>query len=61
MTDRLSITWGTDFFNIGNAYGYSVHNRMMRQHVEKIANITHEANVALTICSADKFKPVPGK
>lgn len=57
----MKLCWGSDFFNVGNAYGYSIHNRMMREHVGQIAEITDDAPVALTICSGDKFRPVPGK
>ena len=56
-----SLCWASDFWQAGNAFGYSVHNRMMREHVSKYVRLTGDAPTALTIASADKFRPVQGK
>ncbi len=57
----IDILWTTDFFVTGNALGYSIHNRMMREHVGKFANLTPDAPVAVSVLSADKFERIPGK
>lgn len=61
MKNGFKLCWGSDYFNVGNAYGYSVHNRMMREYVGRIVTLDDDAPVALTIASGDKFMPVPGK
>ena len=53
--------WVTDAFEVGNAYGYSTHNKMMKDHVSPLMELTPEADIALTIIPADKFRPVPFK
>lgn len=57
----MNLCWASDFWEAGNAFGYSVHNRMMREHVGRIMVLSGAAPAALTIASADKFTPVPGK
>ncbi|MBW1666719.1 MAG: glycosyltransferase [Deltaproteobacteria bacterium] len=57
----MELCWASDFWEAGNAFGYSVHNRMMREHVAKFARLSGDAPVALTIAAADKYQPVPRK
>lgn len=60
---RMKLCWGSDMGSLtGNAYGYRVHNEMLRSHVEKIADIDKEAKDAVIIASTDLFKkPIQDK
>lgn len=57
----MKIHWTKDYDSVGNGFGYTHHNRMMKQEVGKIAELTEDADVAVTITPADKFEPVQGK
>ena len=46
---------------VGNGFGYSHHNRMMKKFCEKYFDYDPEAKIALHIIPADKFIPIPGK
>ena len=55
------LCWASDYWEVGNAFGYSLHNKMMKQHTGKFLELSNDADVAITIQPADKFKPVQGK
>lgn len=55
------ILWASDYFEVGNAFGYSFHNRKMKEQIAKRFELSQDAEIAVTIQPADKFKPVPGK
>jgi len=57
----MELCWASDFWQVGNAFGYSIHNRMMREHTAKYVHLTGDAPIALTIASADKFEPIEDK
>ena len=61
---KLKITWpsNNDGF-VGNAFGYSYHNAMMRRHIQKYVELDDkcESEICLQIVPADKFVPVFGK
>jgi len=63
MTEPLRIAWASDYWDEGNAYGYSTHNRKMREHVAQIPGVVldPDAEAVVTIQSANKFEPVPGR
>lgn len=63
MERPLKITWASDYWAEGNAYGYSTHNSNMRKHVAQVPGVElcDDAPAVVTIASADKFEPVPGK
>ena len=64
MQKKMKVCWPTtsDSF-VGNAYGYSFHNSMMRRHIQKYVEIddTGDAEVCVQITPADHFVPVMGK
>jgi len=57
----MKIYWASDYDNVGNAYGYTRHNSLMREYTSRLADLSEDADIALTILSADKYKPVLGK
>lgn len=62
MSDRLKVQWVTQTHNLaGNALGYNQHNSAMLKFSEPFLEISDDADIALTICPADNFVPVPGK
>lgn len=64
MGDKMRkprIYWASDYDGVGNGYGYTRHNKMMRKYAEPYFEFSEDAEIALTILSADKYKPVPGK
>ena len=57
MEERTKIDWVTEFAGeLGNAYGYMVHNNTLRRYVSQIAEITPEANDALMILAPEFYK-----
>lgn len=63
MPETLRITWASDYWAEGNAYGYSTHNRNMRKHVARVPGVElcEDAPAVVTIMSGDRFEPLPGK
>jgi hypothetical protein len=62
VENRLKLHWATDYNEVGNAYGYSVHNKSLREAVSKIADISEDAEHSIIIASPDLYRtPVPGK
>lgn len=62
VENSLRLHWATDYNRIGNAYGYSVHNKSIREAVEKIAIISEDAEHSVIIASPDLYTtPVPDK
>jgi glycosyltransferase involved in cell wall biosynthesis len=62
--ERLKIWWVTasNESNIGNVYGYRTHNETLRKYVERIAELTHEADDALMITVPEFYdEKIPGK
>lgn len=58
-SNRFKIHWATwipEEKTIGNAFGYAVHNNTLRKYVEKIADITPEAEDVLFIVAPEFFK-----
>lgn len=47
--------------NVANALGYSFLSRMLHKYGDKHFEYTPDADIALTITSADQFNPVAGK
>lgn len=63
MDDRLKICWGIALIGdgIGNAYGYTVHNRLLYKYLGRIADFDNGAKNVVTIISPEQFKPVDGR
>lgn len=61
--NRVKICWGTDMKDmVGNAYGYRVHNELLKSYVSKIADLDENAKDAFIIASPDLFKkPIENK
>ncbi len=58
----MNITWATDYFGDGNAYGYSIHNRRAREAAREAGlTLTDDADVAIHVCPAHRFEPIAGK
>jgi len=58
----LNVTWATDYFGDGNAYGYSIHNRRAREAVREAGlTLSDDADVAIHVCPAHRFAPIAGK
>lgn len=57
----MNLFWATDKIGdgIGNAYGYSTHNRELRAAVAEQATLTTAAKDAVMICSPELFVPMP--
>lgn len=62
MKDKLKVCWVVQENDVmGNALGYSTHNKMMRRYSAPYLDFDNNALLALTITPADHFNPVPGK
>jgi len=61
MKDKFKLHWATRQMGdgIGNAFGYTVHGKMLYQYVRKIAHITPKAKAALTIISPEQYNNPP--
>jgi len=63
MLEPLKIHWAGVYEGIGNAYGYTTHNKNMRKYVGLIPGVelSDDAPVAIHINTADRFMPIEGK
>jgi len=62
MTMPMPVTWATDYFGLGNAYGYSLHNRHARAAIQRAGvTLRADAAVAIHVCPAHLFAPIPGR
>ncbi len=64
MNDKLKIHWALDPKNpTGNALGYGMHNRMLKEYGEKYFEYVspEETDIIFHIVSADWFRPIPNK
>jgi len=62
MAEKLKVQWATPELNmVGNALGYATQNKFMRKYMQRYVDFDDSAEIALTLISADKFKPVPRK
>lgn len=60
--EKLKVHWVTQTHDLaGNAMGYNQHNSAMRKFSEPYLEFDENAEIALTICPADLYRPVPGK
>jgi len=57
----MKLMWATDYWAEGNAYGYSVHNRMMKEHLSKMVEFSDDAPIALTVLNPENYEPIPNK
>lgn len=63
-TEPVRIHWATPPHDgVGNALGYQTHIRYLKKYAEAGGHTIDdpESEIALSIISADQFKPVPGK
>ena len=58
---KPKLYWPAPYAVEGNGFGYSVHAKMMRAEAEKYFDLCNEADVALSISSADRWTPVAGR
>lgn len=62
MIDRVKVNWVTKPHNlVGNALGYNQHNSAMLKFSAEYLDFNENADIALHICPADFFVPIPGK
>jgi len=58
----VKICWATDYPEIGNAYGFSVHNRMTRKAlIDAGLQIDGDGKIAFHVGPAHIFRPLKGK
>lgn len=58
----MRLCWRTkEGSDIGNAFGYATHNKLMKKYSKKYFDYDDEADIALSITPADHFVPVRGK
>lgn len=58
----LKVCWATDYFGEGNAYGFSVHNKMSRKAMEEAGVVLdNDAEVAVHVAPAHLFEAIEGK
>jgi glycosyltransferase involved in cell wall biosynthesis len=57
MRDKLRIDWAVDpgSRSIGNAYGYAVHNRTLKEYVSKVAILDPDAQDSLIILAPEFY------
>lgn len=54
---KFELCWGVQpGKEMGNAYGYTVHNKRLKHYVSRIANITDEAKDSLLIITPEHYK-----
>ena len=59
---KIKVQWTTREHDIvGNALGYNHHNSSMKKFCEEYFEYSDDADIAVSICPADLFVPVPGK
>lgn len=63
MENKIKICWGIGLVGdgLGNAYGYTVHNRLLYKHLGEIAEFDNSAKNVVSIISPEQFKPVEGR
>lgn len=60
--DKIKILWREPARGaVANALGYYQHASMMRKYCEEYFEYDESAPIAMTICPADQFEPIPGK
>lgn len=59
--EKMKVHWVVKGNEVGNAFGYSYHNRKALEGVSKHLEIDDSGEVALHIVPADHFRPIPGK
>lgn len=58
----MKLQWVSNYDLIGNALGYSTHQKQLKKAVEQAGvEITDDAEIAISITTPDKFFPVPDK
>lgn len=58
----LAVHWATNYFGVGNSFGYFTHDSKARQATED-AGVVIDGNapVSLHVCPPHRFEPIPGK
>lgn len=60
--EKIKVFWrNEEGTSVGNALGYSTHNKFMRKYGEKYFEYDESSPIALAITPADHFRPIPGK
>lgn len=58
----VKLHWTSDWNMIGNGFGYSTHQRMLKAHLEKAGVVMSEdGQIAVHIVVPTGFEPIPGK
>ncbi len=58
----MKVAWATDYFGVGNSYGYSMHNAMSRAALERAGVILdRDAAIMLHVAPGHLFRPVEGR
>lgn len=58
----MKIHWTADYSMTGNGYGYTMHQRNMRNALEGMGvEMAEDADIAVHIVTPPSFNPVPGK
>jgi len=58
----VKLHWVTDYFGVGNSYGYSIHNSKAKEACERLGVVMDaSSDVAFHVTPPHMFEPVPGK
>ena len=58
----MRLHWANSYDQIGNALGYSSHQKSLRAALEKAGvEMTEDSDVAISIVTPENYKPIPGK
>jgi len=58
----LKLHWANNYDTVGNALGYSTHQKYLRKAlIDNGVEMTEDASVAVSIVTPDNYKPIPGK
>ena len=58
----MKVCWATDYFGLGNSYGYSVHNAKARAALAEAGGaFDADADVAVHVAPGHLFRPLAGK
>ena len=57
----MNLCWATDYWNVGNSFGYSYFNKMFKNEMSKYFTLEDSAEISVSMMPADKFKYIPDK
>ena len=57
----MKVFWASDYFAVGNQYGFSVHNKKTREALANYVEFSEDADIAVTVQCAYTYNPPPDK